>query len=124
MFKEFLQNFLSFPRRGQIKINFDLEKKIFQLSIPIFNTLPESVKNYVEVRKNSTFKPHTTSFQIENQTVILSQEIPFEMGFQETFRNQVDHFWKISKKCHRMLSEIALEEKYQSALDLDTHFSE
>ncbi len=124
MFKELLKRLLSFPRRGQIKINFDLRKKIFQLSIPIFYSLPQSVKTYVEARKNSTFKPHATSFQIENHKVILIQEIPFEMGFQETLRNQVDHFWKISKTCHQMLAEIAIEEKYKNALHLDTHFSE
>lgn len=124
MFKEFVDRLISFPRRGQIKINFDLNKKIFHLSIPIFSSIPQCVKTYVDARKNSTFRPHTTSFQIENHKVFLIQEIPFELGFQDTLRQEVDHFWKISKKCHQMLSEMAIEEKYKDALHLDTHFEE
>lgn len=122
MFKEIVDRLLLFPQRGRIKIDFDLKRKIFLLSTPIFSsssTLPQVVKDYVEARKNSTFKPHTTSFQIEGNKVLLSQEIPFSLGFQETLRQQVDHFWQMSKKCHRMLSEMAVEEEYKGALNLD-----
>jgi hypothetical protein len=82
------------------------------------------VKIYVEKRRGTTFKPHTTSFEREGDGVLLIQEIPFVLGFQNTLRQQVDHFIQMSKQCHRMLSEMAVEETYKDALRLDTHFNE
>lgn len=125
MFKEIIDRLLSFPERSQVKIDFDVKKKIFRLSTPIFSShdaFPHVVKTYVETRKDAVFKPHKTSFQMEGSQVLLSQEIPFALGFQATLRQQVDHFWQMSKQCHRMLSEMAIEEKYKDALIVDSHF--
>jgi hypothetical protein len=126
--KEILNRLISSPQRSQIQIDFDANKKIFILSVPIFSTrfsLPSSVKEYVEARKNKIFKPHATSFHMEGeQTVRLIQEIPFHWGFQPSFREQIDHFWQLAKKCHRILSEIAVEEKYKAALYLDSDLKE
>jgi hypothetical protein len=124
MYKEILDRLIAYPQRGQIKIDFDLKLKIFRLSVPIFSSLPPAVKTYVEARKNSTFMPHATSFQIEEQKVYLKQDIPFSTDFQSTLRQHTDEFWKMSKQCHRMLSEIAVEEKYKHALHLDSHLEE
>jgi hypothetical protein len=121
--KELLSRLVSSPQRSQIQIDFDLTKKIFILSVNIFSTrlvLPSSVKEYVEARKKHIFKPHATSFQIEGTTgVRLVQEIPFHWGFQPSFREQIDLFWQLAKKCHQILSEIAIEEKYKAALYLN-----
>lgn len=118
--KEILNRLVSSPLRSQIQIDFDAVKKIFILSVPIFSTrfsLPLSIKEYVEARRNHIFKPHATSFQMEGtKAVKLVQEIPFHWGFQPSFREQIDHFWQLAKACHRTLSEIAIEEKYKSAL--------
>jgi len=126
--KEILNRLISTPQRSQIQIDFDAGKKIFILSIPIFSTrfsLPSSIKEYVEVRKNNVFKPHKTFFQIEGTKVVhLVQEIPFHWGFQPSFREQIDQFWQLAKHCHSILSEIAIEEKYKSALYLDSDFKE
>ena len=110
-----------FSGTNEIKVDFDVKKKIFRLIAPIFsggNELPLVVKKYVESRKERTFKPHTTSFKIENNTVLLVQEISFSLDFQTTLRAEIDQFWKMSKSCHKMLSEMALEDKYKDALYL------
>jgi hypothetical protein len=86
--------------------------------------LPLSVKNYVEARQTKIFKPHSTSFQAEGSKVFLVQEFPFAADFQSTLRQQVDAFWQMSKQCHQMLAEMAVEEKYKTALYLDTHFDQ
>lgn len=124
MYKEIIDRLIAFPQRGQIKIDFDLKKKSFQLSVPIFSGLSSSVKTYVEARKGLTFKPHETSYQIEDKKILLAQAIPFSVDFQSTLRSQVDAFWQMAKTCHRMLSEIAIEEKYKTALHLDSHLEE
>lgn len=127
MFREIVGRLLAYPQRGQIKIDFDLKRQVFSLSLPIFSsrlTLPQSIKKYVEARKNSIFKPHKTSFQMEDNRVLLSQEVPFALDPQASLRNQVDHFWQMSKRCHQMLSELAIEEQYKNALHLDSHFEE
>lgn len=126
--KEILTRLISSPQRSQIQIDFDASKKIFILSIPIFFTrfpLPDSIKEYVEARKNHAFRPHKTFFKMDEMNrVNLVQELPFNWGFQPSFRQQIDHFWELSKKCHQILSEIAIEEKYKSALYLDSDFKE
>lgn len=127
MYKEIIDLLISLPLRSQIKIDFDLKKKIFLLKIPIFSSqtdLPQSVKTYVEARKNSFFKPHSTSYQWEGTQIHLVQEISFSADFQATLRKDVDAFWQMSKHCKRMLSEIAIEEKFKGALRLDSHFEE
>lgn len=125
IYKELIQRLVSFPQRGQIKIDFDLPSKIFCLSVPIFSLnkdLPKSVKAYVEARKNLTFLPHTTSYVLEGNRVYLKQKIPFAGEFQDSLRRNVEDFLQLSKHCHRMLCELGAEETYQSALD--SHFSE
>lgn len=121
MSKEALEKLLAFPLRSQIKIEFDLKERLFQVSIPIFSTkgeMPLSVRNYVEARKGNTFKPHTTSFKFEGENrIVLHQEIPFML--EPSFRQQVDEFWQMAKQCHQMLSELAIEEKYQAALEIN-----
>lgn len=125
---EILNRLVSSPQRGQIQIDFDANKKIFILSIPIFTTrffLPPSIKEYVEARKNNIFKPHKTSFKMEGPSAVhLIQEIPFHWGFQPGLREQIDQFLQLSKRCHHILSEIAIEEKYKAALYLDSDFKE
>ena len=121
MSRYIIDRLLSYPQRGQIEVNFDLKKRAFRLSIPIFSNprgLPQSVKKYIESRKDFTFKPHATSFQFNEKKALLIQEIPFSLDFQETLRAQMDQFWKMSQTCHQMLSEIAIEEKYEGALNL------
>jgi hypothetical protein len=123
MYSDIINRLVMSPLRSQIKIDFDRKKKIFRLSIPVFSssTLPDRIKGYVEARKNSTFKPHITSFQIyQSNQVELIQEIPFSTGFQSTLRGQVDEFWQMSKRCKQMLSEIAIEESFEGALHLDS----
>src|SRR3989338_4844139 len=125
-YKEVLERMISFPLRSQIKIDFDLGKKKVVLSLPIYGShspLPLSVKEYVESRKNHRFKPHETMFQFEGDAKIkLVQELPFQFGFQPGLRDQIVSFWKLAKHCHRTLIEIAVEEKYHSALHLDPDF--
>ena len=115
--------------RGQIQVDFDVKNKFYQLSVPVFADrlgLPEAIKSYVESRKENTFKPHSTTFQIKNiggvEKVFIVQQIGFE-HFGPRFlplamRREVDHFWKMAKKCRSMFSEISLEEKFKDALDL------
>jgi hypothetical protein len=127
MYKEIVEKILSYPQRGQIKIDFDVRAQVFRLSIPIFsspNTLPASVREYIEARKKSVFKPHVTSFSSKEKVVLLVQEIPFQLDVQSTLRHELDHFWKMSRHCHRMLSEMAIEEIYQKAFHLDSDLSE
>lgn len=127
-YKEILNRMISFPLRSQIKIGFDLSKKHFILSLPIYtshNPLPVSIKDYIEARKNHYFKPHKTSFHLDGMLrVKLVQELPFLWGFQPGLREQIMAFWKLAKHCHQLLVELAVEEKYQSALHLDSDFFE
>ncbi|MBX7067031.1 MAG: hypothetical protein K1X28_07360 [Parachlamydiales bacterium] len=120
MYKKILEKLLSFPRRGQIQINFDSRKKIFRLTAPIFSSgkMPGKIKEYVQAREKLTFKPHVTSYEIQGEKVFLVQEIPFSLDFQETTRKDVDQFLELSRHCHKMLSEIAIEDVYKNALRL------
>ena len=126
MYKQIMEHLLSYPQKGQIQIGFDIKGRFFRLSVPIFSSkkgVPAVVKEYVGARKNNTFKPHTTSYDLQDNKVLLIQEIPFELDFQSTLRGEVDQFWKISRHCHRMLSEIAVEDMYKDALRLDSDCS-
>lgn len=125
MYKKIINRLISYPQRGQIKIDFDLKKKIFRLTVPIYSSKTpwsHSVKTYVEARKACTFKPHVTSFQIGDNKIHLVQEIPFSYDFQSTLRRQVNQFWDMSRHCRQMFVELAIEEKYKTALHLDSHF--
>lgn len=126
-YNQIIERLVSLPLKSQIKIDFDFAKRNFILSVPIFfskKSLPSSVKEYVEARQNHRFKPHETSFKLSGAgKVNLVQEVPFQWGFQPGLREQVMAFWKLSKHCHRLLVEIAVEEKYHSALHLDPDFN-
>lgn len=118
MYKDILEKLLSFPQKGQIQISFDLKKRIYQLSAPIFSSqkLPDSVKGYVSARKNFHFKPHSTSYKVDGEKVFLIQEIPFSLEFQASSRLDLEGFLTLSRHCHKMLSEIAVEESYRDVL--------
>ena len=123
MYEEIVKRLLSYPQRGQIQIDFDAKRQFFRLSVPIFSCkvdLPGRVKEYAAARKNLTFKPHATAYELNENQVLLIQEIPFSLDFQATLRQEIDQFWKMSRKCHQMLSEIAVEETYKNALYLDS----
>ncbi len=120
-----LNRLLSAPLRGQIKIDFDTKNKFYVLSVPIFSShsgMPQSLFSYVDARKTHEFKPHATTFQIQNiggvDRVCLMQRISFSCFSYPALRLHVDHFWKMARKCRTMLSEIALEEKLEAALNL------
>ncbi len=121
--KEILNHLISTPKESQIQVDFDLKKRFFFLSIPIYESqgaLPRGVKEYVEARKGRSFKPHATSFHIQNEkSVVLIQEIPFRWGFDPGSKQEIRDFLHLARKCHRMLYEIAIEEKYKDALHLD-----
>jgi hypothetical protein len=127
MFKEIVDHFVFAPRKNQIKIDFNLRKKNIHLSIPIFfarEGLPKVIKDYIETRKNSHFKPHITSFQMDEKSVLLLQEIPFAIDFQESMRKGVSEFCQLAKHCTSLLSELAIEDRLKGALHLDTHLQE
>lgn len=120
-FKTILERLISFPLRNQVQMNFDLKKQIFRLTVPIFSSkksLPPVVKGYVEARQGRAFKPHATTFVLEeDKKVLLVQEFPFQWGFQPTsLRDQIYEFCRLAKQCHRILMELAVEETYKDAL--------
>ncbi len=121
-FNEILNNLVSYPRKSQIQIDFDLEKRLFILSVPIHGckkSITSSVKKYVESRKEIKFKPHATFFKLEeDKQVLLIQEIPFQYEMGEGSKKDILYFYQLAKKCHQMLNEIALEEHRKAALDL------
>src|SRR5579872_3296479 len=98
MYKEIIERMLSYPQRGQIQVDFDVKGQCFRLSVPIFSSkkeLPTKIKEYVDARKSSTFKPHATSYDLNDNKVMLVQQIPFEFGYQTTLRGEIDQFWKM-----------------------------
>jgi hypothetical protein len=123
MYEEIIKRLLCYPQRGQIQIDFDVKKQKFRLSVPIFSSkgeIPKGIKEYALKRKNLTFKPYVTFYELKENRVLLIQEIPFSLDFQTTLRSEIDAFWKMSRECHKMLSEIGVEEIYQDALYLDS----
>ena len=111
---------VSTPYSGKVKIDFDSSKRSFFLSTVIFESiegLSREITIYVEVRKNHSFKPYKTSFRIKGQSVELIQEIPFQWGFQPSFRAQIGEFRKLGSKCFHTLLEIAVEEKVKVVED-------
>jgi hypothetical protein len=117
MYKEIVGRLLNLTKESQIEINYEVSKKIFRLTIPVYSLLeiPNSVKNYIDSRKAVVFKPHVTFYERDEKRVTLVQEIPFALDFQETLRKRVDLFLDMAQKCKRMLHEIAVEEKYHGA---------
>lgn len=106
---------VAIPFLGKIKIDFDSQKKVFFLSCPIFSVksvLPTTVQEYVTARENHSFNPYKTSFKMSSsKRVDLIQELPFQGGFQPSFREHVYAFRKLAAHCHHTLVEIAVEEK-------------
>jgi hypothetical protein len=106
---------ISIPFLGKVKIDFDSAKKAFFLSVPIYHSytdLPSSVKKYVEVREGHFFNPYKTSFKLNGLSQVdLVQELPFQWGFQPSFREQVHAFRKLAAQSHQILLEIAIDEK-------------
>lgn len=122
--QKILNRLISLPLRSQVQVDFDLKKKVFFLKVPIFTSLgslPTSVKEYVEARKDHFFKPHATSFQCEGESKVkLVQQLPFQWGFQPAgLRGQIAQFWRLAKYCHQLLMELAIEEKYREAFCFD-----
>jgi hypothetical protein len=102
----------------KIRIDFDSSKKIFFLSALIFlsqGDLPLSVEKYVQERANKFFQPYKTSFIQEGGCVYLRQELPFQWGFQPSFREQIHGFRKLSAQCSHTLLEISIEENLKLA---------
>lgn len=94
-----------------VEIDFCREKKKIYFSSPISKINSEAVRRYVEVRKSHTFKPHLTSYHIDQEMIRIVQEIPFFWGHQPNMRELLAQYRRVVKWCHRTLSEIALEEK-------------
>jgi hypothetical protein len=120
MYKDSIEMILSYPQRSQIKIDFDSKKQFFQFTIPIFSSvegLPIKVKDYVVARRDLTFKPHSTSYHLRGNKVLLVQEVPFAIDSQSNLRSQTDQFWQLAVECHKMLSEISAEETIQNAVN-------
>ena len=125
--RHILNNLISDPSQKDLQIDFDLEKKIFVLSIHAYQSrsgIPQSIKEYVAARQGRVFKPHATSFQREGDVVILTQTIPFQWGFRPSIRKDILDFLHLAKRCRRMLYEIALEERCKAALFLDSDVAE
>ncbi len=99
--KEILNHLISAPKESQILVDFDLKRKFFLLSVPIYvaqTVLPRSVREYVEARKGRLFKPHLTSFQFEGGRIVkLVQEIPFRWGFDPGSRQEIVQFSPFSQ---------------------------
>jgi len=107
-----LNRLVKTPLKNQISVDFDHRKKIFRLSAVIYRThakIPSNLENYIKAREGMAFRPHKTSYEIKDSTVHLVQELPFRWGFQPALRSHAVEFWRLAKRCHSMLSEIASE---------------
>jgi hypothetical protein len=106
---------IAIPFLGKIKIDFDRSKKAFFLTCPIFSVnglLPRTVQEYVKAREGVCFHPYKTFYKLSSlKQVDLVQELPFQWGFQPSFREHIHAFRKIAAHCHHTLVEIAIEEK-------------
>jgi hypothetical protein len=130
-YKGILDGLPTAPSGEQIQVSFDPKNEFYQLSVPVFADLlgvPNAIKSYVEARKESTFKPHATTFEIKKmggiEKVFIVQRIGFDHFLPRVLplalRREVNHFWKMARKCRGMFSEISLEEKFKDALDLES----
>jgi hypothetical protein len=84
-----------------------------RLEVPIFKapqTMPSSVYQYVQKRRDKIFLPHATRLLFEEPTsVLLSQTIPFSFRGLST-KEQTLAFCRLAKHCHDLLMELAVEE--------------
>lgn len=110
---EYLINRLvKIPLKKAVSVDFNRDNKTFRLTSVVYEAptkLPTSLESYIKKLEGRTFQPHKTSYVVENTKIHLVQELPFEWGFQPGFRNHTIEFWRLSKHCHAMLSEIATE---------------
>lgn len=126
-FKQILANLLvrasiTAPLKSQIQISINRYKRVTSLSVPIFSPfgpIPLSIAQYVSKRQGISFKPHSSRFEDIEGKIHLIQEIPFHSDCQASLRGDVAHFWNLALRCHKMLKEIALEEKTQTFAPLD-----
>lgn len=126
-FKTILTNLLArasvaLPLKSQIQISTSSSKKNLSLSLPIFapfGIVPKNVSEYVLKRNGIRFKPHSTRFEENEGKIYLIQEISFLEEGQDSLRNHVVHFWNLALRCHKMLKEIALEEKMPKLASFD-----
>ncbi len=107
---------VSRQKLGHVQIYLDSQKKVLSLQGVVFSSheILDSVKKYVDVRKNHYFKPHKTFFsQVSDQEIILVQEIPFSRKEDLSLRQEIDAFRLQMKRAHRLLFEIALEDHFE-----------
>ncbi len=115
------------PINSKIQVNHDRVNNCLILKIPIFSTygnIPKNVYKYVSSRFGFSFKPYSTRFEIEGGEVYLIQEIPLNWDFQASYRKHIVEFWRMAKQSHKMLKEIAAEEKFQRMVSLDSDLEE
>ena len=108
-----INRLVQLPLKNQMAVDFDKENKIFRLSAIIYRApthIPSSLKKYVQNLQGKSFRPHKTSYKIEDSNVHLIQEVPFHSHCQSTLRNHTIEFWRLARRCNEMLSEIAAEE--------------
>ena len=109
---EAILNRIPQPLKNRITVDFDPEKQSFRLSTVIYSAraaIPGTLEKYIKAREGMAFRPHKTSFTIEESKVHHVQELPFHWGFQPTLRGHTVAFWRLAKHCHQMVSEIASE---------------
>ncbi len=108
-----INRLVQLPLKNQMAVDFDKKNKIFRLSAIIYRAptnIPLSLKKYVQNLEGRSFRPHKTSYTIEDSNVRLAQEIPFHSDCGSTLRNHTIEFWRLARHCNQMLSEIAAEE--------------
>lgn len=112
MYKSFIDRFFPFSRKSCLHLDFDVEKKMFRISMPIFHSekLPDKVKEYVDKRKNFSFRPHSTTYEIRGEKIYLTQFIGENIDFQASTRKDIHQFFQLTKHCRKILNEIAAEE--------------
>lgn len=122
-----VNSIVSVSLESRIQIKHDVVNRNIVLLIPVFKSfgnIPKSIEDYVTKRASYSFKPHSTFFRNSGDEILLIQEISFDWGFQDSYRQHVVQFWALAKHCHRMLKEIALEEGLKKIDPFCSHFEE
>jgi len=102
-----------FLTSSEVKIDFCTEKQNFCFSVPIAWAEHDAVREFAKAREGHTFAPHTTYFSIQDAMLLrLIQEVPFRWGYQPSMRQQIATFRHLAKRCHKMLSEMVLEDLF------------
>ncbi|MEN9654018.1 MAG: hypothetical protein RL235_130 [Chlamydiota bacterium] len=106
--KAVLHRLLSRPIKKNIGIEVDVQTGQVTLSMPVFSnqaSLPEAVVQYVEARHGHVFRPHRTTFHLnEDNQVILQQKLDRK---DPSMRAAVLAFWQLAQYCHRLLMGVA-----------------